>query len=62
MKRFLRRAVGLTIMAASAPFFIEGGVSRYAYQHIPTNTNYWMLLPGCAFLLVGGLIYGPKKS
>jgi len=61
MKLVLRRIVGLTIMAASAPFFIEGGVSRYAYQHIQTTRNYWMLIPGGVLLLTGGFIFGPKK-
>ena len=61
MKRFARKALGLVIMAASGPFFIEGGVSRYSYQKILTHPNYWMLIPGGALLLVGALVFGPKQ-
>ena len=61
MKLVLRRVLGLMIMAASGPFFIEGGVSRYSYQRILTHPNYWMLIPGGVLLLTGGVIFGQKK-
>jgi hypothetical protein len=61
VKVLLRRVLGMAIIVSSGPFFIAGGVSRYAYQGIQTHPNYWMLVPGGVLLFLGAWIFGPKS-
>jgi hypothetical protein len=61
MKTFLRKAAGLLLMAVSGPFLIQGGLSRYSYQGILKDPNYWMLLPAGILLLAGLIVFAPRK-